>query len=781
MDISVIIATHRQKERLQLVLCALDQQSIDKKRFEIIVVDDGSTDGTLAMLNCQQNTNLCVESFSVNQGRCRARNTGLKKARGTLLVFLDGDALPAPDLLERYWQAHKANGENAVLCGDQYVLPELEYIQDPQTGALCDIPLSSAARRHLIQRREHIVVTEDRVRGDFSSIAAQAIEGGYPFPQIRALQREFHDLCEAVPDSALGWIGLYPHNMAAPLALLEQVGGFDEDIPFCEGWELGYRLKMSGGIFIRARALSYHLYHHHDFSDPHKAKAETAKRYAAVEHIARKHDDPQVNLIHFWWAHFWPNPFFPDESILRSLVEFDHLYRTISAKKWRAYRSVLDYSRPRMPDEPTSSAHSKEQRKDSECASILIAQGKTHELKGDLARAGRCYDGAISIYASVGDEEKLATSYSSKGFVMQLLHDFDAAIDLHTKSLHINEKIEQKKGCALDLGNLGIVHFLRGDFTTAERFYEGSKDIYHEIGDFAGVANQYNSLANLRKSQGRLHEAKDLLERALEIDTEGDRKEGLALHYGLLSSLQLLLGDSAQALAHGQAALAANQSLADTKGQAYAHGGLAEVYFQRGDFSSAESHVLRSIELFEHMGMSANLADRHLLLGKLYTQTKSFDKAENSLRHSLRLMANAPNQRIIAAARTALSLIHIERENYAEAQSEREAALAIYEAENETQLSAYSLAALGEVHTLKKEVDTAESCYRRALSAFEKIGDEMGQAVVYDSMGDAAAEGDKKTRACALWKMASMRFTRIGMDAPRARSDAKIQAMQSPL
>ena len=371
---------------------------------------------------------------------------------------------------------------------------------------------------------------------------------------------------------------------------------------------------MSGGIFIRARALSYHLYHHHDFSDPHKAKAETAKRYAAVEHIARKHDDPQVNLIHFWWAHFWPNPFFPDESILRSLVEFDHLYRTISAKKWRAYRSVLDYSRPRMPDEPTSSAHSKEQRKDSECASILIAQGKTHELKGDLARAGRCYDGAISIYASVGDEEKLATSYSSKGFVMQLLHDFDAAIDLHTKSLHINEKIEQKKGCALDLGNLGIVHFLRGDFTTAERFYEGSKDIYHEIGDFAGVANQYNSLANLRKSQGRLHEAKDLLERALEIDTEGDRKE--ASRCITACSLRC---SSCSVIQHRRSHTARPRSQPTNLWQIQKGRLMPTAASPRSTSSAAIFRRLnrmysRSIELFEHMGMSANLADRHLLL-----------------------------------------------------------------------------------------------------------------------------------------------------------------------
>ncbi|MFT5088619.1 MAG: tetratricopeptide (TPR) repeat protein/glycosyltransferase involved in cell wall biosynthesis [Candidatus Latescibacterota bacterium] len=824
MDISVIIATHKQKERLRLVLSALDKQSIGEKFFEIVVVDDGSTDGTRTMLNSLQIANLHVESFDANQGRCQARNTGIKKACGDLLVFLDGDALPSPDLLECYWQAHTTNGVNAVLCGDQYVLPQLEFFQDPQTGALLDAPLSCSARRHLAQQHERILVTEDRVREDFAAIAAQAIEGGYPFPQVRALQREFHELCETVPDSALGWLGLYPHNMAVPSVLLEQVGGFDEAITFCEGWELGYRLKMAGGKFIRARALSYHLYHHHDFSDPAKAKTEAAKRYAAIDYIAHKHGDPLVRLIHFWWAHLWPNPFFPEESILCSLVEFDRLYRTISAKKWRSYCSVLDHLEPPAPNETISSesineqpaepsralqssreweallASAEEHRQkgriekalsqiekalvvqrrqggeDSGLASLLISQGRTHELSGDLARAGCCYDRAISICAKVGDTEKLATGYSCKGFVMQLRHDFDAAIDLHTKSLRINEKIEQRKAAALDLGNLGIVHFLKGELRVAEKFYEESKTLYHEIGYFAGVANQYNSLANLRKSQGRLHEAQELLERALEIDLESNRQEGLALHYGLLSSLQLLRGDVTQALAHGEAALAANQSLADTKGQAYAHGVLAEVHFQRGDSSLAESHLLHSIDLFERMGMSVNIADRHLFLGKLYTKTKELDKAEDALLHCLHL---APNPRLVAAARTSLSLVHIERKDYAEAQRQRKAALAIYESENERQLVAYGLAALGEIHALKKEWDSAESHYRRALSAFEKVGDEMGQAVVYDSMGDAALQGEEKARACALWKMASMYFIRMGMDEPSARSNAKIGALQS--
>lgn len=835
MDISVIIATHNQKERLRLVLSALENQHMATDRFEILVVDDGSEDGTHTMLKSLRLDRLHIETFTKNRGRCHARNTGISKARGALVVFLDGDALPAPDLLLRYWQSYREHGDSAVFCGDQYVLPNLEYLQDPQTGSLFDIPLPCSARRYLIRHREQITVTEEKIRRDFASITTQAIEGGYPFPQLRALQREFHELCARETNSPLAWLGLYPHNAAVPLALLRKVGGFDETIPFCEGWELGYRLRRAGAQFVRAHASSYHLYHYHDFSDPLKARKETAKRHAAIDHIARKHGDPLVHLIHFWWAHLWPNPFFPDETVIRSLVEFDQVYQTISAQKWRAYRAVLDSALTHIPRQElcceseeqnatdtlriseeqnatdtlraeeweTLLQTAEDHRKNGRCAEALsqlekafhiqqrsgantsalarirIAQGRAHELGGDLVKAEHYYDQAIAICQQLQDLQQLASSYSCKGFIRQLHGDFAAAIDLHTQSLRINEKIDHKAGIALDFGNLGIVHFLKGDLGTAEKLYRDSKATYQELGNFAGVADQYNSLASLKKSQGRLDEANELVQRALDIDTESGRKEGLALHYGLLSSIELLRGKFEQALEHGKAALKTNQLLADLKGQAYAYGLIADAHLQLSDTSLAESNALRSIELFEHIGMTVNAADRYLFLGRLYTQKKDFTRAEQTLHHGLQLLANSSNQQTIATAKISLSLVHIERQDYDAALRVREEALAIYERTNAAQQIAYGLASLGEVYVLRKEWDHADSFYHRALAEFEKIGDELGLATVHNSMGDVAALREQKARACALWKLASMRFARMGMNELSASTDAKIQAKQS--
>lgn len=833
MDISVIVATYNQKERLSLVLSGLENQGISSEHFEILVVDDGSTDGTGAMLKSLNMQNLEVESFQTNQGRCLARNRGIERAHGSLVVFLDGDALPAPDLLQHYLEAYKENGQKSVFCGYQYVLPNLEYFQNPQTGSLLDTSLPYSLRRRLALHRDKMIIAEDMVRNEFNSIIEKAVEGGYPFESVRTMQREFRDLYETVEKPALGWIGLYPHNMAIPLKLLEKVGGFDDTIPFCEGWELGYRLRAAGGRFISVQASSYHLYHHHHFSDPEKAKAEGIKRYAAVEYMARKHSDALVRLVHFWWAHLWPNPFLPEESVIGSLIEFDHIYRTISETDEKEYQGLLD-ALPQFDLDTEPSIHYKfsraesavservEQQDDPEewktilasadehwqngrleaalsqielakevnhrqsdatigLANILISQGKVYELKGELDKANQCYDEAISIFSQTGGDEstrKLAVGYTCKGFITQLQGNLSEATSLYVKAQNLNKKINCQEGYALVLGNLGTVHILKGDLDSAEKFYEESIAIYKEIGDSAGIADQYSSLANLRKVQGRIYEARPILEQAIEIDKDLDRKEGLALDYGLFSSLHLLMGNMEEALEYGQAALEANQSLADEKGKAYSYSTLADVHFYRGDFSLAESYLHRSIDLFERMDMSANAIDRYLSLGKLYAHSKKFDKAKEVLSDYLRLTSDSTNQQTIAAARTTLGLVYVQCGQYEDAYQEQKTALEIYETERDKKGIAYGLASLGEIHQLREQWDKAKSCYSRTLSICKEINDELGQGLAYMGMGDVAAKEELKEKAVALWTIASEIFVRIDMCNYADRVEKKIKAIQ---
>jgi glycosyltransferase involved in cell wall biosynthesis len=340
MDISVVIAAHNQRDRLRLVLSGLAVQTFSEGQFEVIVVDDGSTDGTGDFLHEYEQIPIKVIPLHTNVGRCRARNIGIAEARGDLIAFLDGDALPGPDWLAQHW--HLFQRYDGVTSGFQYCLPRLEYVQDPQSGLPWeDVPasVSHTMRTHPDAFR----VTEAMIQSDFAAIAPLSQEGGYPFPELKLIQDQVQVLFDKVPDSPIGWIGFYPHNASAPRVALEEVGGFDEEMLHSEGWDLAYRLMRNGyKMRFAAKAQSYHLYHHHDFFNPQNAFAESQKRRRAIAHMVEKNEDPRLYLIEFWRAYLWPDPLIPEEMRLNSLMAFHETHQTISSSEMEERVLMLD-------------------------------------------------------------------------------------------------------------------------------------------------------------------------------------------------------------------------------------------------------------------------------------------------------------------------------------------------------------------------------------------------------------------------------------------------------
>ena len=90
MKLSVIIPVYNEKETIETILgrVARVRLPVDK---EIIVVDDGSTDGTGDILNKTRIKNVVIVSHAVNQGKGAAVKTGLDSASGDIILIQDGD------------------------------------------------------------------------------------------------------------------------------------------------------------------------------------------------------------------------------------------------------------------------------------------------------------------------------------------------------------------------------------------------------------------------------------------------------------------------------------------------------------------------------------------------------------------------------------------------------------------------------------------------------------------------------------------------------------------
>lgn len=94
---SVIIPAYNAERTLSLTLEALRRQTVPREEYEVIVVDDGSTDGTAEVARAY-GVRLIRQQ---NQGPAAARNVGVREARGEIVLFTDSDCEPREDWIEK--------------------------------------------------------------------------------------------------------------------------------------------------------------------------------------------------------------------------------------------------------------------------------------------------------------------------------------------------------------------------------------------------------------------------------------------------------------------------------------------------------------------------------------------------------------------------------------------------------------------------------------------------------------------------------------------------------
>ena len=256
---SVILPCFNKARLLPLSLAGFANQTTSPKDFEIIVVDDGSTDDTVRVVRHRMRLNvryLCKP----NGGASAARNSGMAAARGQVIIFSDPDMIPCPDFVRNHLLHHPRGTRNVVIGGKKEVLAHLPWCM-PRW------PFAPLATRliHRYPRRGRMLL----------SLLLRAFTSR-PRINEHALSRQFaamHDLLLpfSAPEPpadierlAIPWVFLLSGNFSVRAETLQQTGGFDETF---RGWglediELGYRLHRHGVRFIcEPAAASYHQVH----------------------------------------------------------------------------------------------------------------------------------------------------------------------------------------------------------------------------------------------------------------------------------------------------------------------------------------------------------------------------------------------------------------------------------------------------------------------------------------------------------------------------------------
>ncbi|MEO6456993.1 MAG: polysaccharide deacetylase family protein [Chloroflexia bacterium] len=202
-QISIVIPTKNRRDLLIQTLSALREQSADLQAYEIVVVSDGSTDGTAEVVAAlakspewSGRTLQCVQQAW--GGAAAARNTGLENARGKLVLFVDDDIRAHKDLVSAHLARHAGAAQPEVVVLGRLV---------PQAG-----------------------------RGALHRQLALWWEGHYK------------RLAEKSPTFS----ALYTGNVSVPRDAAIRAGGFDPSIDYGEDIEFGYQLSLLGLPFVYA-------------------------------------------------------------------------------------------------------------------------------------------------------------------------------------------------------------------------------------------------------------------------------------------------------------------------------------------------------------------------------------------------------------------------------------------------------------------------------------------------------------------------------------------------
>jgi len=252
MDISVVIPTFNRREMVKHTLETLFAQTFPVDKYEIIVVVDGSTDGTTVMLRALKPACRFRVIEHENRGLAGARNTGFRAAETDLVLFLDDDMMCDSGLVAAHVAAHQATSQRVAF------------------GA--------------------ILLSADSP----SSLAAECFNREIGAFHLRQNQ-----------SSRTAWqqIECVFSNTSLSRSSLVEAGGFDETFRMREDLELGVRLCNAGlQAWYVDSAVAYHSYNK-NIDD----LVRDAEAFAAADVMfARKHPEA---LMKGQWSRYAMEPF----------------------------------------------------------------------------------------------------------------------------------------------------------------------------------------------------------------------------------------------------------------------------------------------------------------------------------------------------------------------------------------------------------------------------------------------------------------------------------------
>ncbi len=230
--VSVVVISYCGEGTLGATLQSLISQTYSRNRYEIIVVNDGSTDGTLDVARSFEKNGVRVVDIA-HKDIAGARNAGLTACKGTIYVAFDDDCVAEPDWLAQLISGY-ATG-NPLGVGGRIAEPW------PAKG-IVSAYISAGDNNHGVQLETSAAPNRSPFRR-FTNYIQSRLKTAMPLPE-RATVKE-----------------LYGASSSFPVEMLKEAGGWREDMAKIEDRDLSIRLRAAypdRSFYLMSKAVLHH-------------------------------------------------------------------------------------------------------------------------------------------------------------------------------------------------------------------------------------------------------------------------------------------------------------------------------------------------------------------------------------------------------------------------------------------------------------------------------------------------------------------------------------------
>jgi glycosyltransferase involved in cell wall biosynthesis len=249
MRATIQLCTYNRAQLLERVLDACFEQTVAPDAYEVVLVNDGSTDGTAEVIQRARSRATCafIVVNQANSGLARGRNNGIAHAGGERIIFIDDDVLPLPDFVREHLRSHEAH-PLAIVRGGAINVENFDELPPP-------------------------VWSIKDYSGNF----------------------------------------FWTTNVSVPLKTIRAIGGFNEDFAEYgwEDIDVGLRLRFGGvKAVFNPRALAFHYKPRPRSGNVEKMVRQAQAQARTAVHLAQLHphwrtylatgDNPVQRLLHRW-------------------------------------------------------------------------------------------------------------------------------------------------------------------------------------------------------------------------------------------------------------------------------------------------------------------------------------------------------------------------------------------------------------------------------------------------------------------------------------------------